>query len=71
MEEMAGNTMLVAGRSDPASMATQLMLMYKDEGFRKDLIGKGFDRLGAFSRQRTMETVWEGIRRIMGEGIPG
>lgn len=71
LAEMADDAALVAGMDDPASMATQLMLIYKDERLRKDLIGKGLDRVGAFSRGRTTETVWDGICKTTGEQIPG
>jgi glycosyltransferase involved in cell wall biosynthesis len=59
--EMAGDAALIADMGDPASMATRLMLIYKDENLRRDLIGKGRERLGTFSPEITMETVWDGI----------
>lgn len=50
-ESMAQGAILSAVRGDPASLAAQLMRIYKEEDLRKDLIGKGFERLKSYSRQ--------------------
>ncbi len=63
--EMAEGAVLSTGVDDPASLAAQLMLVYKQEDLRRDLIGRGFDRVAAFSRERSFGGVWEGIRRTL------
>ncbi len=71
LEELAGGAALGAVAGDPASLAARLMLIYKDENLRGDLIAGGLDRLGAFSRERALDIIWEGIRRTTVEQIPG
>jgi glycosyltransferase involved in cell wall biosynthesis len=71
MQETAGEAALGFIAGDPASLAAQLMLIYKDENFRRELISKGWDRLGGFSSGRAMDTVWEGISRATGEPVEG
>ncbi|HZE86082.1 MAG TPA: glycosyltransferase, partial [Puia sp.] len=45
LPEMAGDTVLYALPEDPVSLAGQLMLLFKDEGVRSGLIGKGLSRV--------------------------
>jgi len=71
LQETAGGAALGFVAGDPASLAAQLMLIYKDENFRKELISKGWARLGDFSSGRAMDTVWEGIGRATGEPVAG
>jgi glycosyltransferase involved in cell wall biosynthesis len=71
LQETAGEAALGFIGGDPASLAAQLMLIYKDENFRRELISKGWDRLGGFSSGRATDTVWEGIRRATGEPVAG
>jgi glycosyltransferase involved in cell wall biosynthesis len=63
LQEMAAGAALGVVAGDPASLATQLMLIYKDEQLRRDLIGKGFERLDAYSRERSLDRMWDGIGR--------
>jgi glycosyltransferase involved in cell wall biosynthesis len=69
LQETAGEEALGFVAGDPASLAAQLMLIYKDENFRGKLISKGWARLGDFSSGRAMDTVWEGISRATGEPV--
>lgn len=75
LPEMAGEGVLYARPGDPASLAGQLMSLYKDERLRGDLIEKGKDRAGSFSGERSAAQVWAGIRMAMGRqgdgGIAG
>lgn len=71
LEETAGEAALGFVAADPASLAAQLMLIYKDENFRRELISKGWDRLDDFSCGRTIDTVWEGISRATGQPVSG
>jgi glycosyltransferase involved in cell wall biosynthesis len=69
LQETAGEAALGFVAGDPASLAAQLMLLYKDENFRRELISKGWDRLGDFGSGRAIDTVWEGISRATGEPV--
>ena len=71
LEETAGGAALGFVAGDPASLAAQLMLIYKDENFRRGLIVKGWDRLGDFSSGRGRDTVWDGVTRAIGEPVTG
>lgn len=62
--ELAGEAVLFAQPGDPASLAAQLMLIYKDEGLRSQLIGKGMERGRTFSWERSTAIVWAGITAI-------
>lgn len=55
------NAVLYAQPGDPASLAGQLMLIYKDEGLRSSLIGKGMAEGQSFSWERSAGEVWAGI----------
>jgi glycosyltransferase involved in cell wall biosynthesis len=69
LPEIAGDAVLYARPEDPASLAGQLMSLYKDEGLRNGLIGKGKAQLQSFSRERSAATVREGLR--LAAQIPG
>jgi hypothetical protein len=71
LQETAGGAAPGFVGGDPGSLAAQLMLIYKDENFRKGLISKGWDRLGDFSSGRAPDIVWDGISRAIGEPVAG
>ncbi len=48
---------------DPGALADALKSLYKDEGFRKELIGKGTLRVADFSLQQSVATIWDAIGR--------
>ncbi len=64
LQEIAGDAALLAGAGDPASLAAQLMRIYKDENGRMDLIRRGLDRRGAYSRRGSIDALWEGIGKV-------
>ena len=64
LQEIAGDAALPAGARDPASLAAQLMRIYKDENGRMDLIRRGLDRRGAYSRRGSIDALWEGIGKV-------
>ena len=64
LQEIAGDAALPAGAGDPASLAAQLMRIYKDENGRMDLIRRGLDRRGAYSRDQSLSALWEGIGKV-------
>ncbi len=63
LQELAGDGALVADTVDPASLAGQLMKIYKDEGLRKNLIENGLSRVAAFNLQLTLDEIWKGLNR--------
>ena len=64
LQEIAGDAALLAGAGDSASLAAQLMRIYKDETGRMDLIRRGLDRRGAYSRRGSIDALWEGIGKV-------
>ena len=64
LQEIAGDAALLAGAGDSASLAAQLMRIYKDENGRMDLIRRGLDRRGAYSRRGSIDALWEGIGKV-------
>jgi len=64
LQEIAGDAALPAGAGDPASLAAQLMRIYKDENGRMDLIRRGLDRRGGYSRRGSIDALWEGIGKV-------
>lgn len=65
LSEIAGEAVLYAGEGDPSALAGQLMLIYKDEGLRSDLIGKGRVRGASYSWQRCAAEVRTGIMEAL------
>jgi hypothetical protein len=57
LQEMAGGAALGFAPGDPASLAAQLMRIYKEEDLRKDLIGKGFERLKLYSGENFLRVL--------------
>lgn len=55
------NAALYARPGDPASLADQLMLIYKDEGLRNSLIAEGVKQEASFGWQRSIAGVRTGI----------
>jgi glycosyltransferase involved in cell wall biosynthesis len=57
LAEMAQGAVLGMASGDPASMAGQLMRIYKEEDLRRELIGKGFERLKVYSRENFLRVL--------------
>jgi glycosyltransferase involved in cell wall biosynthesis len=57
LEEMAQGAALGVAPGDPASLAAQLMRIYKEEDLRQELIGKGFERLKIYSRENFLQVL--------------
>jgi glycosyltransferase involved in cell wall biosynthesis len=64
LQEIAGDAALLADAGDPASLAAQLMRIYKDENGRMDLVRKGLDRRDAYSRRGSVDALWEGVGKV-------
>jgi glycosyltransferase involved in cell wall biosynthesis len=67
LREMAGDAVLYAQPNDPASLAGQVMLLYKDEGLRNNLVAKGEVRSGAYDWERSAGRLWDGILGAIGQ----
>jgi glycosyltransferase involved in cell wall biosynthesis len=67
LQEIAGDAALLADAGDPTSLAAQLMRIYKDENGRMDLITRGLDRRGAYSRRGSIDALWEGLGKFSGQ----
>lgn len=65
MEEIAREAALYADVKDPAAIAEKMMLLYKDENLRNDLIRKGAERSKEYSWDRTAVLLWESIEKAM------
>lgn len=61
MQEVAGEAALYFDPTKPASIAEQLMLIYKDEHLRRALIEQGLERATSFSWNHTAEALWQSI----------
>ncbi|WP_431212505.1 hypothetical protein ACQ86N_43550 [Puia sp. P3] len=61
---MGGDAVLVAEMEEPASLAAQMMTIYKDERLRRELIEKGGARVAEFRPQRS-------LGRHMGSTVAG
>ena len=66
MQEIAGEAALYADPKDPASIAGQMMQLYKDERMRAALIEKGFVAAARFTWDDTAERLWRAIGETVG-----
>ena len=63
MQEMAGEAALYAKPEEHTAIAEQMMLLYKDEKLKKELIGKGRIVAKEYSWDRTASLLWQSILR--------
>jgi hypothetical protein len=56
-EEMAQGAVLGTAAGDPLTVAGQMMRIYKEEDLRRELIGKGFERLKIYSRENFVQVL--------------
>ena len=61
MSEIAGEAALYADPQDPGSIAEKMMLIYKDENLRKDLIVKGREAVAYYNWDKTAALLWNCI----------
>jgi glycosyltransferase involved in cell wall biosynthesis len=61
MSEIAGESALYADPEDPGSIAEKMMLIYKDENLRKDLIAKGREAVAYYNWDKTAALLWNSI----------
>ena len=65
MEEITGRKALFVNPEDPASIAEKMMLIYKDETLRNELIKQGMERAGTFSWDQTAALLWKCMEKSM------
>ncbi len=58
MQEIGGDASLYFNAKEPAEIAEQMMLIYKDETLRSQLIEKGFAVAKKYSWQQTADLLW-------------
>lgn len=61
MQEIAKDSALYADPADHNDIAEKMMLMYKDENLRNELIGKGREIVDQYNWDRSAELLWESI----------
>lgn len=65
MQEIGGDCALYFNPADPADIADKLMLIYKDENLRSELIRKGRNHVAQYSWDRTAELVWAAMMKAV------
>jgi len=71
LQQWAGDAVLVADMEDPASLATHMMNIYKDERMRRELIEKGRRRVAANTPQQPLDAIWAGLTRAIRQPTAG
>lgn len=66
MEEAAGDAALYFNSNDHQDIADKMMLIYKDENLRKQLIEKGKLNAETYSWEKSAELFWESILKTVG-----
>jgi glycosyltransferase involved in cell wall biosynthesis len=69
MQEIAGDAALYANPSDHTDIADKMMLLYKDESLRTNLVEKGKQRMREFSWDKTAALLWETILKCKMQNI--
>lgn len=65
MQEIAGDAALYADANNPDDIADKMMLVYKDEKLRDELIRKGDAASKQYSWQRTADLLWQCIQEAV------
>jgi glycosyltransferase involved in cell wall biosynthesis len=65
MQEIAGDAALYADANNPDDIADKMMLVYKDEKLRDELIRKGDAVAKQYSWQRTADLLWQCIQKAV------
>ena len=66
MQEMSGDAALYADANSHADIADKMMLLYKDENLRNELIAKGKAIANEYSWERTAALLWQVIQKAVG-----
>ena len=65
MQEIAGDAAIYFAPHDHSDIADKMMLIYKDEVIRKQLIEKGFVQAKRYSWEKSAEDFWETIMKTV------
>ena len=76
ISEIAGDNVLLANPLNFKEIAVQIMLLFKDEKLRIDLIAKGKKHLDHYNWDYTADNIWKGIQKAAGlsdsmNAVPG
>lgn len=63
--QWAAGAVLTAELDDPASLAAQLMALYKDEALRNSQVQKAGSRIAGHNWEDTADKIWEDVMRMM------
>ena len=63
MQEIAGDAALYFNPGEPSSIAEKMMLIYKDENKRNELIQKGLQHCQTYTWQKTADKLWQTIMK--------
>ncbi|MEO5648079.1 MAG: glycosyltransferase family 1 protein [Chitinophagaceae bacterium] len=63
MQEICADAALYADPNNPADIATQIMLLFKDENLRNEMISAGLAHSQIYNWDRTANLLWESIIR--------
>ena len=66
LPESCGNAALYTNADDINDIAEKMMLIFKDENLRTDLINKGKEQIKKFSWDRTAKQLWQAIIKTAG-----
>ena len=67
MQEIAKEAALYADPESPADIAEKMMLLYKDEKLRNQLIEKGRLNSREYNWNRAAEHLWQSIEKAMNQ----
>jgi glycosyltransferase involved in cell wall biosynthesis len=66
MKEIFGDAVLYSNTADINDIADKMMLLFKDENKRNELIAKGRQQAILYDRVETMATIWKAILKSTG-----
>ena len=64
LPEIVGDAALFIESTDPASLAEKMMLLYKDERLRNELVIKGIEKAKNYNWEETARLLWEVVVKI-------
>ena len=69
LTDLSGSAVLFAAIHNHEQFADQMMLLFKDEGMRNEMIRKGKIKAREFSMQQSVRMLWKGMMRAMDVGL--
>ena len=62
-KEIAGDAVLYANTNDYTDVAEKMMLLYKDESLRNNLVEKGQKVIEKYNWDKTADALWQSIQK--------